>query len=261
MKSSYLRNNKSCFWNLKTMVIATMLLSLFSISAYSLNPGKIEGSVSDGESYATIPAAKVELLNAADSAVVKIVQTNNDGKYLIEDVPFGKYMLRISGMAYKKQIVSDVLITPEKPAIKFGPTNLVSESKALKEVGIFGYKLTGQMEDDKTVYAIKEKSSDIAQSGLDLLRQLPDINVDFRTNEVTLAGNNNILFQVNGKKVDRTYLMQLNPKLIDKVEIITNPGVKYDADVDAVINVILKKNMNFGSRSGGRKIPRNCPNT
>lgn len=231
---------------LKMLVLSTVLWSLLSFTSYGLNPGKIEGMVSDGESYATIPAVKVELLKVPDSTVVKTVITNNDGKYLIEDVPFGQYLLRISGMTYQKQIVPDVNITPEKPAIKFGTTNLLPESKMLKEVGIFGYKLTGQMEDDKTIYTIKPKSADIAQSGLDLLRQLPDLNVDFRTNEVTMAGNNIILFQVNGKKVDKSYLMQLNPKLIDKVEIITNPGVKYDADVDAVINFILKKDMAYG---------------
>ncbi len=246
MKTLFHNRHQTSLSKLKTLVVSTMLLSLLSFTSYGLSPGKIEGVVSDAESYATIPAAKVELLNAADSSVIKTVLTNNEGKYVIDNVPFGKYLLRISGMTYQKYIVSDIEITPEKPAIKFGTTNLLPESKMLKEVGVYGYKLTGQMEDDKTIYTIKEKSSDIAQSGLDLLRQLPDVNVDFRTNEVTLAGNNNILFQVNGKKVDRTYLMQLNPKLIDKIEIMTNPGVKYDADVDAVINIVLKKNMNFG---------------
>lgn len=243
MKSLSIKHKKTV---LKFVISTALLMSLFSFNLNAQNLGKIEGSVSDGETYATIPAAKVELLNATDSVAIKTVASTNDGKYEITGVPFGKYMLRISTMAYQKQVVPDVIVTPEKPALKFGTTNLLPEAKVLKEVGVYGYKLTGQMEDDKTVYAIKEKSSDIAQSGLDLLRQLPDVNVDFRTNEVTLAGNNNILFQVNGKKVDRTYLMQLNPKIIDKIEIITNPGVKYDADVDAVINIILKKNMNFG---------------
>ncbi|HEY4785300.1 MAG TPA: TonB-dependent receptor [Bacteroidales bacterium] len=231
---------------LNTLLLSVVFLLFSSLTLKALNPGKIEGSVSDAESFATVPSAKVELLNAADSSIVKTVLTNNEGRYVIDDVPFGKYVVRISGMTYKKYIIPDIVITPEKPSVKFGTTNLMPESKVLKEVGVYGYKLTGQMEDDKTIYTIKEKSSDIAQSGLDLLRQLPDVNVDFRTNEVTLAGNSNILFQVNGKRVDRTYLMQLNPKLIDKIEIVTNPGVKYDADVDAVINIILKKNMNFG---------------
>jgi outer membrane receptor protein involved in Fe transport len=246
MKSFSHKNFLISVPKLKTLVLTALIWPLFAFTSNGSNPGKIEGLVSDAESHATIPAVKVELLNAADSSVIRTVLTNNDGRYLIDDVPFGKYVLRISGITYQKQIVSNVDITTEKPSIKFGTTNLLPQSKLLKEVGVFGYKLTGQMEDNKTIYTIKPKSSDIAQSGLDLLRQLPDVDIDFRTNEVTLAGNNNIIFQVNGKKVDRSYLMQLNPKLIEKVEVITNPGVKYDADVDAVINLILKKNIGFG---------------
>jgi len=177
---------------------------------------------------------------------VKTAVTNSEGKYLLDDIALGKYVIRISGMSYHKQLIPDVEITPTKQSIKFGVSNLVPKSKSLQEVSVIGYKLTGEMEDDKTVYAIKDKSASLAQSGLDLLRQLPDIEVNFMNNEVKLAGSTNILFLVNGKQVDKDYLLQLNPKLIDKIEVNTNPGVKYDGNVDAVINIVLRKNADVG---------------
>ena len=49
--------------------------------------------------------------------------------------------------------------------------------------------------------------------------------------------------------MDNNYLLQLNPNLVDKIEVSTNPGARYDSDVDAIINVILKKNITYGLNS------------
>lgn len=234
------------YYKINKMFILALLLVIFSLKSFAQKPGSIEGIVSDAETYKPLSDLTVELLNAADSMVQKRVFTDTDGKYLFHDIVYGKYTIRISGITYRKQLISDIEITPEKPVVKFGVTNLTPVSKSLKEVSVVGYKLTGQIEDDKTIYTVKDKSADLAQSGLDLLRQIPDVEVDFMNNNVKLAGSNNILFQVNGKRVDRNYLLQLNPKLIDKVEVITNPGVKYDGNIDAVINITLKRNINVG---------------
>jgi len=234
--------NKKGLCKLRQMLITSLFALLFTTNAYSNNPGKIEGVVMDAQSSLSVIAAKVELIKVADSTVVKVILTDIDGKYALQDIPYGKYALRISGMTYRKQIIPDINITPEKPNIKFSATTLLPESKTLNEVVVTGYKMTGQIEDDKIVYSVKDKTSAMAQSGLDLLKQLPEVSVNFLTNEVTLAGSSNILFQVNGKKVDRTYLQQINPKMVEKIEVVTNPGSKYDGDIDAVINIIMKKN-------------------
>ncbi len=222
------------------------ILTCYSFTILAGNPGKIEGSVSDAETYKPVPFANVELLRFPDSTMVKTTITTEDGKYQFDDVAIGKYILRMSCLGYRKQVIQDFEITPQKTAIKFGATNLLTESKNLKEVTVVGYKLTGVMEDDKTIYTLNSKSADLAQSGLELLRQLPDVTVSYMSNDVKLAGSTNIQFQVNGKKVDQNYLEQLNPKLVDKIEVITNPGAKYDSDVDAIINIILKRNIQYG---------------
>ena len=228
------------------MLFSVSLMLLTTVNAFGLNPGKIEGVVMDAQSTLSVIAAKVELIKAADSTVVKVILTDLDGKYSLQDIPFGKYHLRISGMAYQKQLISDITISPEKPNVKFSTTSLLPESKTLNEVVVTGYKLTGQIEDDKTVYIMKDKATAMAQSGLDLLKQLPDVSVNFLTNEVSLAGSSNILFQVNGKRVERSYLQQINPKIVEKIEVVTNPGSKYEGDIDAVINIITKKNSENG---------------
>jgi outer membrane receptor protein involved in Fe transport len=238
--------NRSTQCKLNYWLATALFMFVSALNTYGLNPGKVEGAVTDAQSSLSVIAAKVELIRATDSTLVKVILTDIDGKYSFQDVPFGKYYLRISGMTYQKQTIPDINITPEKPSVKFSSTTLLPESKSLNEVVVNGYKLTGQIEDDKTTYTMKEKATAMAQSGLDLLKQLPEVSVNFLTNEVTLAGSTNILFQVNGKRVERSYIQQINPKTVEKIEIITNPGSKYEADIDAVINIILKKNTENG---------------
>ena len=226
-----------------------MVLSLFSSSAQSAEPIKIEGTVKDATQSEFIPYANVELLRSGDSTLVKTTVTNAEGHYVIENMAIGKYLLRISCLGYRKYIIPEFELTARQPSIHFGTTSLTEESKSLDEVTVRAQKLTGRLEDDKLVYSISPKLVGIAQSGLELLRQLPDVTVNFISDEVKLAGSNNIMFQVNGRKVDSSYLLQLSPNLIDKIEVSTNPGARYDSDVNAIINVILKKDITYGLNS------------
>lgn len=225
----------------------TLFILLFcNLKTSAIGPVKIEGTVIDAANNEWIAYASVELLRQGDSTLVNVTTTNAEGKYVIENSPLGKYLLRISCLGYRKTILPEFELTASKPSVIFGSTALVSESQTLSEVTVQAQKLTGQIMEDKLVYAISSKSTEYVQSGLDLLRQLPDITVNFMSDEVKLAGSNNLLFQVNGRKVDQNYLLQLNPKMVDKIEVSTNPGVKYDSNVDAVINYVLKKTITYG---------------
>jgi len=228
--------------------IAVFLSIVFlnSFNSFASEPGIVEGTVIDAETSKAIPYASVELLQSEDSILVKAAITNIDGKYMITDVPKGKYLLRISCLGYQKEVLPEFEISLKKPSIHIGNTTLLTETKSLKEVVVTGYKLTGVIKDDKTIYTVNAKSAEIAQSGLELLRQLPNVTVNYFSDDVKLSGSSNILFQVNGRKVDNNYLMQLNPGMVDKIEVIHNPGVNYDGTVEAVINIVLKREFEFG---------------
>jgi len=226
--------------------IIQFLIVFYSLNTLAFEPGKIKGAVKDSQTSQFVPFAAVELLKSPDSTLVKATATNNDGWFLIENIAYGKYFLRISSVGYLKKISPEFEISQDKCLIQFETTNLLTETKSIAEVVVTGYKLNGTLVDDKTIYTVKSKSAEFAQSGLELLRQLPDVTVDYMSDNVRLAGSSNILFQINGRKVERNYLMQLNPELVDKIEVNTNPGAKYESDVDAIINLVLRKDMQFG---------------
>jgi hypothetical protein len=213
--------------------------------SFATELGKVEGTIIDAETSKAVPFANVELLRSSDSTMLKAVITNTDGFYLIEEIPYGKYLIRISCLSYRKEMLAFEILS-QKAHVKLERTKLFAESKALDEVIVKGYKLTGIIKDDKTIYSVNSKSAEIAQSGLELLSQLPDVTVNHFSDDVKLAGSSNILFQVNGRKVDNNFMMQLNPKLVDKIEVINNPGVNFDGAVDAVINIVLKREFEYG---------------
>lgn len=232
-----------------TFLRLTIFLSFIILNvnnSFALEAGTIEGTVIDSITLKGISYATIELLNNNDSTFVKGTITDISGKFILNEIAFGNYLLRISFLGYEKVIVPDIEISLSSHLFKINKIKLHPDLEQLNEVVVVGHKLSGVIKDNKTIYHINNKSAEIAQSGLELLRQIPDVNVSYFSDEVRLAGRKNILFQVNGRKVDNNFLMQLNPDLVDKIEVLNNPGVEYDLEADAVINIILKRQLEKG---------------
>jgi len=98
---------------------------------------------------------------------------------------------------------------------------------------------------DRTVYSIPPAMAKASNTGYDLLKKIPQVNVDFQNN-ITLNGSSNFIVQVDGKQRDREYLAKLLPTDIENIEIISNPSSKYEGNIDGVINIKLKKEARFG---------------
>lgn len=115
----------------------------------------------------------------------------------------------------------------------------------LDEITVAGDRLKGEEKIDRTVYTINDDIREICMSGLDILKHVPSVTVDFREN-VTLEGRTDIQFYVDDIKRNKDFVAQLDPQRIDKVELITNPSVKYDSDIYGIINIVLKKEERTG---------------
>jgi Outer membrane receptor for ferrienterochelin and colicins len=112
-------------------------------------------------------------------------------------------------------------------------------------VNVIGEKLKGTEAVDRTIYNIPDAAAKAASNGTDILKRIPAVQVDL-SNNISLQGNSNILILIDGKERDKEFIAQLDPKSIEKVEVITNPSSKYDAGIRGVINVILKKELRAG---------------
>jgi len=225
---------------MKTLPVL-LLLVMISLAAGSQN---IRGTVCLEQDKSPVQFASVGLVQLPDSALVRGGITLTSGDYLIDNVKPGSYLLRVSFVGYK---------TGEKPVVvEQGVKELVVDTifltEATTEVGeveVVAERLKGKEMVDRTVYSVPEAIAKTSNTGYDLLKKIPQVNVDFQNN-VTLNGSSNFIIQVDGRQRTREFLAKLIPTDIESIEIISNPSGKYEGNIDGVINIILKKEARYG---------------
>ncbi len=206
----------------------------------------ITGHVLSLEDKSPIETAIVDLLQLPDSTKIETFYTNTEGLYTLMKADTTKsYCLKIAKSFFKTQIVTVNLNTAGR-IINVGNTELVPSIYNLKEITVNGSKIQVKELPDRTIYGISTDMKKTSTDGLDILRKVPTVQVDYFNENITVEGKTNIVIEVDGITRDKSYLKKLHPSQVDKMEVITNPTGKYDADVDAVINIITNHEMSYG---------------
>jgi len=217
------------------------LLFFASISAQAQNIG---GKVCFEKDKSPVQFASVGLVQLPDSVMITGVITLTDGSYRLEKVNPGNYFIRVSFVGYKTN-GKKVIVEAGVPEIAVDTIYLNETTASLNEVMVVAERLKGKEMVDRTVYAIPSVVSKSTSNGYDLLKKIPQVNVDFQNN-VTLNGSSNFIIQVDGRQRDKEFLARIIPTDIESIEIISNPSGKYEGNVDGVISIILKKEARFG---------------
>ncbi len=205
--------------------------------------------------------AGVGLHQLPDSAVVSGVITLSEGEYAFEKVKPGNYFIKVSFVGYGAD-PKPVTVEPGQADVSVDTIFLSATTTSLGEVTVVAERMKGKEMVDRTVYAVPPVMAKASNTGYDLLKKIPQVNVDFQNN-ITLNGSSNFIIQVDGRQRDREYLAKLLPSDIATIEIISNPSGKYEGNIDGVINIILKKEARYGM-SGNASLtakPFNKPTT
>lgn len=220
--------------------LTILILLLFSVNVQAQ---QIKGVVCMEKDKAPAQFASVGLLQLPDSAVITGAITLTDGAFSFEQVKPGDYFLKVNYLGYK--------VTGKSITVKAGETTVVDSiflaenPTNLAEVVVVGEKLKGKESVDRTTYSIPPLIAKSSSNGYELLKRIPQVNVDFQNN-VTLNGSSNFIIQVDGRQRDKEFLAKLLPSDIESVEVISNPSGKYEGNIDGVINIILKKEARYG---------------
>jgi outer membrane receptor protein involved in Fe transport len=217
------------------------ILLVASVSAQGQN---IRGKVCLESDKTPVQFASVGLVQLPDSSMNTGVITLTDGGYLFEKVKPGNYFLRVSFLGYKVN-GKEVKVEAGSGEIVVDTIYLAETTASLNEVTVTSERIKGKEMVDRTVYSIPEVVAKSSNNGYDILKKIPQVNVDFQNN-VTLNGSSNFIIQVDGRQRDREYLAKLLPTDIQSIEIISNPSGKYEGNIDGVINIILKKEARYG---------------
>lgn len=224
-------------------------LILFSFSTLA-QQGVIKGKVIDDKKL-SVAFASVYLIKASDSSSITGTTTNENGFFIIEKLQLQKYLVRIKSVGYADKWVT-AEPTYENQTVLLGSIFLTETGKDLKEVEIGAERKLLENNIDKKTFTVDKSIISQSGSAVDALEQIPLITTDENGN-LQLRGSGAILILINGKPTGmrgesiQTILKQIPANSIDKIEVITNPSSKYDAEgANGIINIILKRNKNAG---------------
>lgn len=217
------------------------LLLAVSVAGQAQN---ITGKVCLESDRSPVPYATVGLVQLPDSSMVTGVITLGDGGYLLEKVKPGDYYVRVSYVGYRTT-GRGVTVGAGDTDVAVDTIFMAETTASIDEIMVVGERLKGKEMVDRTSYAIPEVVSRTATNGYDLLKKIPQVNVDYQNN-VTLNGSSNFIIQVDGRQRDKEYLARILPTDIQSIEIISNPSGKYEGNIDGVISIILKKEARYG---------------
>lgn len=214
----------------------------------STGPITISGTVLDSESGEPLEYATLILQSVTNPETVTGGITDAKGKFSVE-APAGKYNARVEFISYKTYVLDNQTFNDDKD---LGVIRLSVNVEQLEGIEVVGEKTTVEVRLDKKIYNI---GKDLTTSGAtisDALSNVPSVNVDVE-GAISLRGNENVRVLINGKPSalagfgSTDALRQLPADAIDKVEVITSPSARYDAEGTAgILNIILKKEKTLG---------------
>ena len=226
-----------------------IFLALLCLLAVNIHARQvITGGLTDKETSKPVEGAVAELLQLPDSNAIETAKTSSEGVFLFYRADTARtYCVRVKHLAYKTTLLP--VPSKKKGMINnMGSIALEPMTFNFKEVVVNGSKVKVTELGDRTIYGIPDGIRKTSTDGLDVMRKVPSIQVDYLNENITVNGKTNVRIEVDGVTRDKEYLKRLHPSQIAKMEVITSPSGKYDADVDAVINVVTNPAMRYGMK-------------
>lgn len=230
----------------------TLLLLLFSFLAITAQAQSTVKGILHNSNAEPAPFAMVGLFNASDSSLVKAETTNEAGAFQFSNMEAGTYYLKASFLGAPDLYVDDIK-TSGSGEHDLGTLALESQSEELEGFTVEAERTMVEVHPDKTIFNVQGTINSTGTDAISLLRKAPGVTVDNQDN-VTVLGRAGVIVYIDGKPLPlggddlSNYLKSLPADQIDRIEIITAPGAKYEAEGNAgIIDIRLKKDKNLGA--------------
>ena len=238
---------------MKRIYLLSVLLTLLSALGVfaQQTTGTVSGRVTDTESNTPLEYATISLFNQADSSLVTGTTTNLEGEFKLT-APYGQYYALIQFLSYGSKYQENIVLNQANPQVQLGTIGLLPDAQTLSEVEVTAEKSQLQLALDKKIFNVGESLARVGGSASDILDNIPSVTVDVEGN-VALRGSQNVQILIDGKPSGLVgisgaeALRSLPADIIERVEVITNPSARYQAEgVAGIINIILKKERRDG---------------
>jgi len=225
--------------------------TVYFSSAQTKEPAAIKGVIVDSVKNEPVAYVTISLQDASTGKQLKSTITKDDGSFEIYAIHSGNYKLVIGSIGYQNKIIN-----PVKTAAYLGRIKLKATANQLTEVAVKANRAVIRQEVDRISYDVQSDAESKVLTVLDMLRKVPMVSVDASDN-IKLKGTGNYKILINGKE---SSLVANNPadvfksmpaSNIQKIEVITTPPAKYDAEgLAGIINIITKKDIEQGYNVG-----------
>jgi hypothetical protein len=211
---------------------------------------EIKGQVKDADGLA-VAFANVALYSVPDNKLVKVETTDDAGLFRMDGIPDGTYDLVVTYLGAPD--LRKEGLEAKDGVLDLGVLQMAPAAVELAEATVTATRALVEIKPDRTVFNVQGTINAVGQDGLDLLRKAPGVTIDNNDN-INVLSRSGVLVYVNGKRLPlageelANYLRSITAEQIDRIDIITNPGAKYEAEGNAgIIDIRLSKAENEGA--------------
>jgi outer membrane receptor protein involved in Fe transport len=235
--------------NSTSLKAGLVILVLLCMRVCSFAQAYIKGRVTDGKQ--NLPASTVLLLSK-DSVLVRGVISNSSGEFIFGDLVTGQYLVSSSMIGYSKY--TSALISIKENNIILPDIILEEVSAKLDEVVVKSEKPMFEQQIDRLVINVQKSITSSGNTVLELLQKSPGIVVNRQDNSIAMNGKSGVRVMMNGKMMQLPLdvvvqmLDGMSASNVEKIELITTPPAKYDAEGNAgIIHIVTKGMPDFGT--------------
>lgn len=211
--------------------------------------GSISGVVLDNALNQPVAYAAIVVKSEDGTQTITGGITNDDGTFEIKKLPEGSFVLEVQFIGYKTHS-QKLIITKRNRKVNVGTITLMEETAELDEVEVVAERTTIEQRVDRKVINVGKDLTTAGATASDIMNNIPSVNVDSQTGDISMRGNSNVRVMVDGKLSNvpvAQLLRQIPSTSIKSIELITNPSAKYNPEgMSGIINIVLHKNANIG---------------
>ena len=225
---------------LKSLIIFCCLIVTSKVFAIDYQvKGTVVDSLGEGEMYATI-----RIFNDIDSIKPILVGVTDEKGFFSQSLKTaGNYQLKIHSTG-KSELSKDFVINASKPVVDMGTLTIKDNAEVLSEVTVMAQRPLITKEIDRIGYDVQADADSKTATIIEMLRKVPMVSVDAQNN-ITVKGSSNFKVYKNGRpntsfsNNPKEVLSAIPASMIKRIEVITEPGAKYDAEgVGAILNIV-----------------------
>lgn len=243
------------------LLLLFVFLTALTTAAQNRAQSTVTGTVLEAATNTPLEYASIYAQNESNANLVSGAMTDSKGHFSF-DVPDGTYYIKIDFLGFKTLELKNITVSGNT---NIGVQKVQDDTQMLEEVTVIAERSTVDIKLDKKIYNVGQDMIVKGGTAADVLDNVPSVVVDSE-GTISLRGNENVKVLIDGKPTGLANNIQeamriLPAESIDRVEVITNPSARYEAEGGAgIINIILRKGKALGingSITGTIGDPRN----